>query len=145
MNALAVFEAILLAAIAAIHVAWGLGVRWPRSDEKALVALVVGYDRDRMPSSVRCFLAAGAIFAAATVMALLSGVLNAPIAPWFVALLGIGMTAVFAGRGIAGYLPAWRKRFPRQPFAQLDRRIYSPLCLIIAATCAVLVFHQMRS
>jgi hypothetical protein len=145
MNALAAFEAILLAGIAAIHVAWGLGVRWPRNDEKALVALVVGYDRDRMPSPSRCFLAAGAIFAAAMVMALLSGLIDTLLAPWFVVLLGSGMTAVFAGRGIAGYLPAWRKRFPRQPFAQLDRGIYSPLCLIIAATCAILVFHQMRS
>lgn len=37
MNVLAGFEAVLLAMIAGLHVVWGLGVRWPARDEKALV------------------------------------------------------------------------------------------------------------
>ncbi len=145
MSTIATFEAILLAAIAALHVAWGFGVRWPRRDEPALAALVVGYNRDRMPPPQQCFIAAAAIFAAAVVVALMAGSVRLPIAPVLVTLAGLGVTAVFAGRGVAGYLPAWRARFPRQPFATLDRRFYSPLCLGIAATCAILLFNQMEN
>lgn len=32
--------------------------------------------------------------------------------------------------------------FPRQPFARLDHWIYSPLCLVIALTCARLTLEQ---
>jgi Protein of unknown function (DUF3995) len=145
MSVVAAFEAGLLAAIAALHVAWGLGLRWPGSDETTLVGLVVGYRRDHMPSAQQCFVAALAIFAAAAVVALLGGLVRLPIAPGLVTLSGLGATAVFLGRGVAGYLPAWRTHFPREPFATLDRRIYSPLCLCIAATCAILLFNEARS
>ncbi len=144
MSTIATLEAGLLAAIAALHVAWGFGVRWPRRDEPALTALVVGYKRDRMPPPRQCFITAAAIFAAAVVVALIAGSVRLPVAPMRATLAGFGVTAVFAARGVAGYLPAWRARFPRQPFATLDRRVYSPLCLAIAATCAILLFNQME-
>jgi hypothetical protein len=38
-----------------------------------------------------------------------------------------GIAAVIVGRGLASYTPGWRKRFGEQPFANLDRREYSPL------------------
>jgi hypothetical protein len=136
MSTLAALESFLLAAIAALHAAWGAGVRWPCRDEESLVALVVGYPRERMPTPAQCFAAAGAILAAAAVLALLAGVWRPPLPAWVVTLLGIGMTGAFAGRGVAGYLPAWRALFPRQPFTRLDRLVYSPLCLCIALTCA---------
>jgi Protein of unknown function (DUF3995) len=145
MSTIATLEAGLLVAISALHVAWGFGVRWPRRDEQALAALVVGYNRNRMPPPLQCFVAAGAILAAGVVVALVAGSVHLPIAPALVTLAGVGGTAVFAGRGVAGYLPAWRARFPRQPFATLDRRIYSPLCLAIAATCAVLLSNHMEN
>lgn len=145
MSTIATLEAGLLVAIAVLHAAWGFGLRWPRRDEQALAALVVGYNRDRMPPPRQCFIAAGAIFAAGMVVALVAGSFRLPIAPALVTLAGLGVTAVFAGRGVAGYLPAWRARFPRQPFATLDRQIYSPLCLAIAATCAILLFNQMEN
>ena len=145
MSTIAAVEAGLLAAIAVLHAAWGLGVRWLRHDDAALTALVVGSLRERMPPPLHCFLAAGAIFAAAVVVAAVGGVVRLPLRWGLVMLLGLGVTAVFAGRGVAGYLPAWRARHPRLPFATLDRRIYSPLCLGIALSCAVLLFNQARS
>ena len=42
-------------------------------------------------------------------------------------------SAVFLGRGLAGYTSAWRRRFSEQPFARLDRLAYSPLCLALGA------------
>ena len=145
MSTIVAVEASLLAAIAVLHAAWGFGVRWPRRDDAALTALVVGSQRERMPPPLHCFLAAGAIFAAAIVVAAVSGVVRLPLRQGLVMLLGLGVTAVFAGRGIAGYLPVWRARHPREPFATLDRRIYSPLCLGIALSCTILLFNQVRS
>jgi hypothetical protein len=139
MSTVAGLEATLLAAIAVLHVAWGLGAVWPRHDEADLVALVVGTSRDRMPTPSQCFVAAGAIMASAVVIGCLAGVVRLPLVPWATLLLGVGVSAVFAGRGVAGYLPVWRTLFPRQPFATLDRWIYSPLCLVIALTCAELL------
>ena len=44
----------------------------------------------------------------------------------------------FLARGILGFMPWWRRLAPEQPFARLDRRFYSPLCLLIAAGFLVL-------
>jgi hypothetical protein len=145
VSTLAAIECVLLAAIAALHAAWGAGLRWPCRNEQTLVTLVVGYARERMPTPVRCFAAAGAILAAAVVLAALAGFWRPSLPAGGLTLLGIGMTGVFAGRGVAGYLPAWRARFPRQPFARLDRLVYSPLCLCIALTCAGLLRLHMEN
>ena len=144
MSAVAAIESMLLAAIAALHAAWGGGVVWPRQNEEDLVRLVVGYRREQMPPPGHCFAAAGAILAAALIVGLLAGQSVSPLPPTMLTVLGIGVTAVFAGRGVAGYLPVWRARFPREPFARLDRLVYSPLCLLIALTCAYLLVERME-
>jgi hypothetical protein len=143
MTALAAWESVLLAIIAALHVAWGCGVVWPGNDEAALEAAVVGSPRGRMPTPTQCFVAGGAILATAAVIAGVAGILWLPLPSWAVQLLGLGAAAVFAGRGIAGYLPAWRAMHPREPFARLDRWAYSPLCLVIALTIAGVLLNQV--
>jgi hypothetical protein len=52
------------------------------------------------------------------------------------AALFIGL--VFLGRGITGFTPAWRRLAPEMPFARLDMRYYSPLCLVIGTGFAIL-------
>jgi hypothetical protein len=42
MSAVATIVFLLLAAIAALYVAWGFSLRWPARDERSLVALVIG-------------------------------------------------------------------------------------------------------
>jgi uncharacterized membrane protein len=59
----------------------------------------------------------------------------------FILLGGLAIMAVFLLRGVAGFLPAWRRLHPREPFASYDRRYYSPLCLLIAAGYAVLLLQ----
>jgi hypothetical protein len=136
---------VVLTAIAAIHVAWGKGVRWPRNTEAELVAAVIGHRSNRMPSPNQCYLAALAIFIPGAVALVLAGLVPTPLPPWLVLLAGAGVALVFAGRGIAGYVPAWRARHPREPFASLDRHYYSPLCLILAAGLAALLANAMRN
>ena len=135
----------LLTAIAVIHVAWGTGVRWPRKTEAELVTTVIGHRSDRMPSPSQCYIAALAIFIPGAIALMLAGLVQTALPPWLVALAGAGAAAVFAGRGIAGYVPAWRARHPREPFASLDRHYYSPLCLMLAAGLAALLTNGMRN
>ena len=59
-------------------------------------------------------------------------------------LAGIGAAAVFLGRGVAGYVPAWRAIFSREPFATMDRTYYSPLCLAIAAGLVWILIERLK-
>jgi hypothetical protein len=136
---------IVLTAIAAVHVAWGFGVHWPRRSETELVTTVIGHRRDTMPPPFQCYLAALAIFIPGAIALMLAGIVQTALPPWLVTLAGAGAALVFAGRGIAGYVPAWRARHPRQPFASLDRHYYSPLCLMLAAGLVVLLTNEMRN
>ena len=135
---------IVLTAIAAIHVAWGFRVRWPRKTEAELATTVIGHKRNTMPSPSQCYLAALAIFIPGAIALMLAELAQTPLPPWLVLFAGAGVALVFAGRGIAGYVPAWRTRHPREPFASLNRHYYSPLCLILAAGFAVLLANGMR-
>jgi hypothetical protein len=136
---------IVLTAIAATHAAWGAGMRWPGRTEAELVTTVIGHRRDTMPSPSQCNLAALAIFIPGAVALMLAGLVQTPLPPWLVLLAGAAAALVFAGRGIAGYVPAWRARHPREPFASLDRHYYSPLCLMLAAGLALLLANAMRN
>jgi hypothetical protein len=117
---------LILLTIAALHILWAIGFWWPIRDEARLTAAVVGAPgMTRMPGAVPCALVAVALITAAWW-------------PWFapaaVRSLGLwAMVTVFALRGIAPWLPVWRRLVPQEPFATLDRRAYGPLCLLIAA------------
>jgi hypothetical protein len=141
MSAIAFAIFVVLTTIAAIHVAWGVGVRWPRKTEAELVSTVVGHAHDKMPLPNQCYIAALAIYVPGTIALMLGGLIQTSLSPSIILLAGAVATLVFAGRGIAGYVPAWRARFPREPFATYDRRYYSPLCLILAAGFAALLFN----
>jgi len=100
---------------------------------------VVGFKGvDAMPSTVACC-AVAAMIIAASLLALSLGMLFAtPFEqqPRAGAAFFVGL--VFLGRGIAGFTPAWRRLTPEMPFANLDMRYYSPLCLLIGVGFVVL-------
>jgi hypothetical protein len=60
-----------------------------------------------------------------------------------VSVIGAGLALLFLARGVAGYHPAWRRIHPVEPFAGLDRSLYSPLCLFIGAGFALLVAESL--
>ncbi len=141
MTVLAAAMFLLLASIAALHAAWAFGHHWPARDERQLVSQVVGQaGRASMPGRTQSLVAAVAIFTAGVIALLL-------LAPRASAILALGAlaAAIFAGRGIAGYLPAWRRMFSQEPFAMLDRLIYSPLCLCLAIGFAALIADRLGS
>lgn len=116
------------AAIAALHVYWGLGGIWPARTAANLARAVIGDGRTRMPPPWACFAVAIVLLVVATW-------------PWMklaypdsqpVLVAGIVFAAIFFVRGSAGYSPRWRARFSTEPFATWDVQLYSPLCMILA-------------
>ncbi len=127
----------VLVLLSALHLLWAIGYWFPIADEAALARAVVGRPEvRRMPGAVPCALVVVALFFAAAVPLF-------PPSPFRVVALG-GLAAVFLARGIAAYLPAWRRLLPEQPFARLDRMVYGPLCLLLGAGFATIFMEAAR-
>jgi hypothetical protein len=133
------FVPLLMVAVA--HLLWSLGRTWPIRNETLLAQTVVGLPGiTRMPPKVASF--------AVSVLVLAAGVVALALADhtsgsWWLTALGVVLAAVFIGRGVLGYTPGWRARFPTEPFATLDRKNYSPLCFWIGAGFLILVVMRL--
>lgn len=131
----------VLAGIAGLHVGWGLGFTWPLRDTASLSDTVVG--SDAVPPPAACFAVAGALGAAA---ALVSGwPRRHPVAR---ALGRAGVAAVLTTRGVVGVLRLTEVVSPGSVsprFQRWDRRLYSPLCLLLAAGAARSVATSRQS
>jgi hypothetical protein len=118
-----------LLGLAGLHVAWGRGSSFPFGDRTELADAVVG--APVVPEPVACFLVAGGL---ATGGLLVNGVSGLPVVLRRFGLLA--MAAVFGLRAALGFCGKTDLVSPGSDssrFRRLDRRIYSPLCLVLAA------------
>ncbi len=130
----------LLFSIGVLHIAWGFGVVWPAKNEKQLVSWVVGAKSiQAMPPFSQCLIAGIGIMLFGLVALLLGNAVRSPLSHKWVDMLGMLTAFAFAGRGLAGYFPGWRRRFPQQPFATFDQFSFAPLCLLLAAGYVTLI------
>ncbi|MEM6533825.1 MAG: DUF3995 domain-containing protein [Myxococcota bacterium] len=115
--------ALIVFALAILHIAWGLGSPWPERDQMRLLALVVGTQRGRFPSPRACFTVAGALTLAGVSVLFAPSVPILTYAPWAVG-------GVFLLRGVGGYLEGFaRPECLTLPYGFWNRTLYSPLCL----------------
>ena len=141
MIALAIILTVVLTAIAALHAYWGFGGVWPGSDAADCARRIGGFRGARsMPGPAACFAVAAALAIAALIPIFLTRQLG-----MLALLAGVGVALVFLGRGVAGFTPAWRRLTPEQPFATLDVRYYSPVCLAIGAGFVALILGEFLS
>ena len=121
-----------LAAAAAVHVAWGLQVQIPGVDGAAMAEAVAGVGDP--PGPLACFAVAGALASAA---ALVEGL---PVVPPALVRAGrIGVVLGLGGRGLLGLTGHTDLVAPGEitdRFRRWDRRVYTPLCLALAAGSA---------
>jgi amino acid permease len=123
------------------HYLWAFGNTWPIRDEALLVQTVFGRaGATRMPNRALTFLVATALLLASVVAFAVADPVSGGIGLTGIAL---ALAAVFLIRGMLGYTPAWRARYPLEPFATLDRRNYSPLCLWVGAGFLILVLMRV--
>jgi hypothetical protein len=124
-----------LAVIGALHVAWGAGSAWPRASRADLSDAVLGSPGLQGDSAGACYAVAGALGAAA---ALVAGGPQALDRPRRVAVAGIA--AILAARGALGLIGRTHLVSPPstgERFRRLDRRVYAPLCLSLAGLTAL--------
>ena len=141
MIVLATILTVVLAAIAALHAYWGFGGVWPGRDSADCARRTGGFRGARtMPGPAACFAVAAVLAIAALIPIFLAGRFGV-----LALLAGLAVAFVFLGRGVAGFTPAWRRLTPDEPFATLDVRYYSPLCLAIGAGFVSLIFWEFLS
>jgi len=118
--------AVVLLGLAGLHWTWVRGGHWPAASGRDLVTLITPPWMPS-PTSAQLALAAGAL----TVAGFVIGINAAGVDTWITwpaaALVGTGL----ALRGVAGLILSgvWRRD---SPFARLDRRAISPLCIALA-------------
>ena len=120
-----------LLAIGAMHVVWATGSPWPMKDRRLLTDAVVGSEDDQPPPPSACLTVAGLLGTAA---ALVAG--RPRSVPRLSRLGAAGVVAVLTTRGalgLAGRTDIVSPGSSSERFRQLDRRVYSPLCLTLAA------------
>lgn len=131
---------VVLLAVAIAHFLWAIGSRWPIRDPELLARTVIGRPGvTRVPRLaslvVSIVVLAAGVFALALADHTAGGLL--------LTLAGVVLAAIFLGRGAIGYTAGWRARFSEEPFATLDRKNYSPLCLALGAGFLLLVIMRL--
>lgn len=118
-----------LASASALHMAWGLRIPIPGVDSEDMAEAVVGVGD--VPGPGACFAVAGTL---ATAAALVAGV--APLPPALMGLGRVGVLLGLGGRGVLGLTGHTDLVAPgelTERFRRWDRRLYTPLCLALAA------------
>lgn len=130
-----------LLAVSISHLFWAFGSTWPIRSEELLARTVVGRPGiTRMPPRFASFVVAVLVLAAGIIALALADPVAGGSSLTFVGLL---LAAVFLVRGIIGFSARWRRAFPEEPFASLDRKTYSPLCLFIGTGFLLLVIMRL--
>jgi hypothetical protein len=120
-----------LLGVGVLHVVWATGSFRPMGDNQQLTDAVVGTDNPEPPSRTACLAVAALLTTAA---ALVDG--HPRSAPALSRIGTAGVVAVLAtrgGLGLAGRTDLVSPGSTSQRFRRLDRRVYSPFCLALAA------------
>lgn len=129
----ALLVSLILAVIAALHLAWAFGQTWPAKSERDLAQRVAGFKGvDQMPPPAASAAVATLLLLGGFIALAAAGQVPSFGPDWLYTFAVWVMIVVFALRGLATYTSFWRKRTPVEPFATLDQRYYGPLCLLIS-------------
>lgn len=139
----AIVAAVVFTIIAGIHAYWALGGVWPGTDRDSLHRTVVGGAPGRhSPGPAATWLVAVLLLGAALTVLGATGLLSLPVPrPWLrtAALVGAALLLL---RGLQGFVDTrMRPATVGSPFARLNVRFYSPLCLVLAL-CTALAVRQ---
>jgi len=139
MMALALGLFVILTLVSALHFYWALGGLWPGRDRQSLAETVIGDGARRdMPPAWLTLAVAVLIFAAGLLPVLSLAGLPFGLPDW-IAQAGLwALAIVFVGRGAVTYILPAQAAAMTEPFVTLNRRYFSPLCLLLGAGYAIL-------
>ncbi|WP_083908498.1 DUF3995 domain-containing protein [Ilumatobacter coccineus] len=125
-----------LGAAGALHALWASGSTWPRDSSDELADLVVG--TRPFPSPPATWAVTGLVAGGAWLVLAADGRVPAPISVRLTRLGAAGVAGALALRGAGGLVAgATRLIDVTDEFRRWDLRVYSPLCLALAAGAAV--------
>ncbi|MEJ2855689.1 MULTISPECIES: DUF3995 domain-containing protein [unclassified Saccharothrix] len=136
MTVLALVTAVVLGAVGVLHVVWMFSP-WPLRTREEFARRVVDVPVERLPSPPLTAAVAVALGLAAYLVVGRAGVVGVPGPEWVPVVGSAGVAAVMLLRGAGGLAVSTRKD---TEFARLDVRVYSPLCLALAAATALVAF-----
>ena len=134
---MAALVAVVLLALAVLHVAWGIvgisgpSIALPEIDGRPVFT----------PSRLSCFAVASALACAAFLVLWRGGLVPvlAPSAPSTLGTAGVGF--VFLGRAVGDFrLVGFFKRVRNSRFATWDTRLFSPLCVALGLSSLWVAF-----
>lgn len=141
---LAVLTSVVLVGIGGLHLYWGIGGFWPGHDEASLVDMVMGMPAGTPVPPLWACLVVVVLLMVPVVSALgVAGFLKGSRPAWFRWLMFAGLwgsVLVFAARGVSTYVSPLVESARGTAFYDLDRVIYAPLCLALAASLAAVWF-----
>jgi hypothetical protein len=127
---------VVLLTVSIAHLMWAVGSPWPIRDPVLLAKTVIGVPGvTRVPRFASLVISIAVLAAGVAALALADHTGGGLL----LSLVGIVLAAVFLGRGAIGYTAGWRARFSEEPFATLDRKNYSPLCIALGVGFLLLV------
>lgn len=122
------------------HMLWALGSTWPVTSREQLARTVIGRSGEaQMPS--RWWSLGVAFFLGIAGLVALG--LSDPSPMPALTMMGAVLALVFLVRGALGFMPKWQSRHTTEPFAGLDRRVYSPLSLFIGLGLIILIVWRL--
>ncbi|WP_199443039.1 DUF3995 domain-containing protein [Umezawaea beigongshangensis] len=134
MTVLALLTAVVLLLVGVLHVVWTFSP-WPLRTREDFARRVVDVPVDKLPTPGMTLAVASLLCVAAYLVAARADLVAVPGPRWLPAAGAGGVAVVLLLRGAAGLVMSSRRD---TEFARLDRRYYSPLCLGLATSCAVL-------
>jgi hypothetical protein len=145
MTSFGIAVALCMAAISLLHLMWAFGIWWPIRDEVALARAIAGFRGiDAMPPRAAGLFVALATGATALLCLVLAGNVVLPLPRLVMLVAGLGAAGVLFGRGVLGFARYWERKTPEQPFRRLDRKYYSPACLVLGISIAVLSWSYFQ-
>ncbi len=131
MTVLALLTAIVLLLVGALHVVWMFSP-WPLRTREEFARRVVDVPVEKLPTPSLTAVVALLLGVAGYLVVARAGLVTVVGPGWLPAVGTGGVAAVLALRGAGGLVMSTRRS---TEFARLDRRYYSPLCLVLAVSC----------
>lgn len=132
MTALALLTATVLMVVGVLHVVWMFSP-WPLRSREEFARRVVDVPVEKLPTPGMTAVVA-LLLGIAGYLVVARAELVAVVGPGWLPAVGTAVVAaVLLLRGAGGLVMSTRRN---TEFARLDRRYYSPLCLILALSCA---------
>jgi hypothetical protein len=131
MSVLALLTAIVLLLVGALHVVWMFSP-WPLRTREEFARRVVDVPVEKLPTPPLTAVVALLLGVAGYLVIARAGLVAVVGPGWLPAVGTGGVAAVLALRGAGGLVMSTRRS---TEFARLDRRYYSPLCLVLAVSC----------